>query len=289
MRKSAVLMSLFVGSLLWPASAISQGSSAQKIPDFSGGWARIGDMVETFERIDGDTGPGPITIDPKYPRVQGGFGADQLRWVPDLSNPMLKPETREKLAKIWDAEIKGIPHIKDEGHCQPSGVPMLLNRRGGAIQILQTPTQVTLLNARDSQVRFVYLDVPHSKNPPKTWYGESVGHYENGDTLVVDTIGQNDRTQVDRFGTSHSDQIHVVERYKISADGKAMEVQFTVTDPGAYTMPWSGRARFVRRAAAEWDEQVCAENNRFVGTVIIAATGEITTNVYHPVDETPDF
>ena len=166
---------------------------------------------------------------------------------------------------------------------------MLLNRRGGAIQILQTPTQVTMLNARDHQVRFIHLNVPHTKNPQKSWYGESVGHYENGDTLVVDTIAQNDKTQVDRFGTPHSDQIHVIERYKISADGRGMDVQFTVTDPGAYTMPWSGLTRFARRGAADWDEQICAENNRFVGTVIIAETGEITTNVAIPTDNTPDF
>ncbi len=114
--------------------------------------------------------------------------------------------------------------------CQPSGIPMLWNRRGGAIQILQTPTQVTILNARDHQVRYIHLNVPHSENPGHSWYGESVGHYEGGDTLVVDTIGQNDKTQIDRFGTTHSDQIHVMERIRLGPDGRSFEVQFTVED-----------------------------------------------------------
>jgi hypothetical protein len=168
----------------------------------------------------------------------------------------------------------------------PSGVPMLHNRRGGSIQFLQTPTQITILNARDQQARHIYLNVPHSKNPKHSWYGESVGHYEGTDTLVVDTIAQNDKTQIDRFGTTHSDQIHVIERFKLSPDRKNMEVQFTVIDPGAYTMPWSARVRFAQRAG-EWDEQVCAENNRFVGTVTVG--GKIMNEVPLLVDETPDF
>jgi hypothetical protein len=285
MLKSALLTGLCAAALIWSGYASAQGDSSEKIPDFSVGWARIGDMVETFEPIPGHTGGGPVTIDPRYPRVQGGVG-DELRWVADLNNPIFKPETLARIRAIAEAEIKGIPHIKDEGMCKPSGVPMLINRRGGSIQFLQTPTQVTILNARDQQMRRIYLNVPHTQNPKKSWYGESVGHYENGDTLVVDTIAQNDKTQIDRFGTPHSDQIHVIERYKISPDGRNMEVQFTVNDPGAFTMPWSARARFVRRAG-EWDEQVCAENNRFVGTVTV--DGKITTDVPIPTDDTPDF
>jgi hypothetical protein len=169
----------------------------------------------------------------------------------------------------------------------PSGVPMILNRRGGGpVQILQTPTQITMLNGRDSQMRRIHLNVPHSEDPGHTWYGESVGHYEGADTLVVDTIGQNDKTQIDRFGTSHSDRIHVVERYRLSPDRREMDVQFTVVDPGAFTMPWSGRARF-RSRDGEWDEQICAENNRHIGEVTV--WGQITTDVPTASDDTPDF
>ena len=285
MLKSALLLGIFIASFAWPGLAVSQTNSGQPIPDFSGGWSRIGEFVEMFEAIPDYEGAGPMLVDPLHPHGEGGAG-QALQWIAALDNPILKPETLAKLQLITEAALQGIPHIKDEGMCQPSGVPMILNRRGGAIQILQTPTQVTILNSRDHQVRFIYLDVPHSEDPGHTWYGESVGYYEGGDTLVVDTIGQNDKTQIDRFGTTHSDQIHVVERYRLSPDGQLLEVQFTVDDPGAFTMPWSARVRFTSRPR-NWDEQVCAENNRYVGTVTVG--GMITRDVPTPTDSTPDF
>jgi len=67
----------------------------------------------------------------------------------------------------------------------------------------------------------VYLNVAHSTGPESTWYGDSVGHYE-GDVLVVDTIGLNDLTHIDRFATPHSDRIHVVERYRVTDGGQMM-------------------------------------------------------------------
>jgi hypothetical protein len=53
------------------------------------------------------------------------------------------------------------------------------------------------------------LGVPHTVDPKPSWYGKSVGHYENGDTLVVDTIGLSDRTYVDNYRTPHTTKLHV--------------------------------------------------------------------------------
>jgi hypothetical protein len=273
---------LLCTALAWAATAVAE-DSAKKIPDFSGGWDRIGTLLETYEAIPGFTGPGPLLVDPEHPHVNE---SPDLVWVPALDNPILTPQTLARLKPIVEAELKGIPHIKNEGHCEPSGVPGILNVRGGVVEFLQTPTQVTIMYAKDAQVRRVYLDVPHSSNPRHSWYGESVGHYEGGDTLVVDTIGLNDKTQIDRFGTSHSDRIHVVERYRVAPDHKTLEVQFTVDDPGAFTMPWSARVRLGARPP-RFDEQVCAENNRFVGLVFDG--GKATTSVYTPTAQKPDF
>jgi hypothetical protein len=283
--KSALALFVFTGGLAWPPVAFSEDGNSQPVPNLSGGWARIGTLVETFEAIPGYSGAGPMLVDPLHPHREGGSGQD-VQWVAQLDNPILKPAIRAKLQTITEEELQGISHLKNEGLCQPSGVPMILNRRGAAVQILQTPTQIVMLNARDSQARFIYLNMPHSKNPGHSWYGESVGHYEGGDTLVVDTIGQNDRTQVDRFGTPHSDQIHVIERYKISPDRRTMEVQFTVDDPGAFTMPWSARARFAT-SSDPWNEEVCAENNRFIGSVSV--DGKVTKTVTIPTADRPDF
>jgi len=282
MTRSALRFAAIFGVLAWPMLAAAETGGAQRIPDFSGGWDRMGNLLETYEAIPGYTGAGPLLVDPLHPHVNG---SRDLTWAPALDNPILKSETLAKLRPIVEAEIKGIPHIKDEGHCQPSGVPGILNVRG-AFELLQTPTQVTIIHPMDQQVRRIYLDVPHSENAGHTWYGESVGHYEGGDTLVVDTIGQNDKTQADRFGTPHSDRIHVVERYRVAPDHRTLEVQFTVDDPGAFAMPWSARARF-RARPADFEEQICAENNRFVGLVFDG--GKPTTSVYAPTAGKPDF
>jgi hypothetical protein len=149
--------------------------------------------------------------------------------------------------------------------CWPSGVPGALRMRE-PVRFLQEEDMVTLIYQRDHQVRRIHLNVAHTDDPAKSWYGESVGHYE-GDTLVVDTIGLNDRTTSDWFGTPHSDKIHVVERYRIIDDGARMEVRFTVSDPGAFTQPWHSVVHYRSLGEnAEFNEIVCAENNKDAST-----------------------
>jgi len=161
-------------------------------------------------------------------------------WAADLSKS--DPEARD--AREAEANLRrrmaGKPHLELSTMCLPPGVPEILNLRDD-MKILQTPKEVVFLYSRDHQSRHVYMNVPHSKNPGHSWLGESVGHYEGG-TLVVDTIGENDKTHSDRFGTPHSDRIHVVERYRVTADRKRLEVLATIDDPGAFTREWSARA-----------------------------------------------
>ena len=94
-----------------------------------------------------------------------------------------------------------------------------------------------------------------------SWYGESVGHYENGDTLVVDTIGISTKSFVDNYRTPHTDKLHVVERFKLVDGGKKLEVLITVDDPGAFTTKWSAIQRFNNRDAGGFFEHICQENN----------------------------
>jgi hypothetical protein len=114
---------------------------------------------------------------------------------------------------------------------------------------------------QDSQLRRVYLDQSHGADPKPSWYGESVGHYENGDTLVVDTIGMNDKTYVDNYRTPHTTQLHVVERFRIIDGGKTLEVNVRVEDPGAFTTPWNAVQRYRRVEEGPLKEMVCADNN----------------------------
>lgn len=269
-----------------PAAA----QTADAPPNLSGIWKRTYQVSNLLDPP--PSGPGPIIQDPRYPKVDHNgvprrqiVGAERERvirftqsWVPDATSPILQPSTRAALEKIAEQEVAGIPHPEMQTLCKPSGVPHIVNILNSTM-ILQTPTEVIFLYERDHQVRHVYLNRPHTENPGRTWYGDSVGHYE-GDTLVVDTIGLNDKTHIDRFATPHSDKIHVVERYRLSADGKKIETLVTVDDPVAFTIPWSGRADYVR-ADADWTENVCAENNQrefWPGHSLPIA-----------VDDTPDF
>jgi hypothetical protein len=124
--------------------------------------------------------------------------------------------------------------------CMPAGVPAFLGFAVvESIHFLQTPKQVTLIFSGDEQVRRVYLGVPHSTQLKPSWYGESVGYYEGGDTLVVDTIGQNGKTYLDGFRTPHTEKLHVVERYRLINDGKTIQVTVKVDDPDTFYEPWT--------------------------------------------------
>jgi hypothetical protein len=266
---------------LCPALAL-HAADKEPIPDFSGIWTRAWKQPGTFDAP--PSGQGPIMVDPAHPRVSRTAENGTINyaiagdpWVPDLANPILKPATREALRKIAVEELKNNPHLEMESKCLPPGVPEILNLRDD-MQMVQSPREVLILYSRDHFARHVYMNQPHSKNPGHTWFGESVGRYE-GDTLVVDTIGENDKTHADRFGTPHSDQIHVVERYSLSPDRKRLNVLVTVDDPGAFTMPWSARADY---RPDDWffEENACAENNR--------PTGE-AYRIPIPIADKPDF
>ena len=124
------------------------------------------------------------------------------------------------------------------------------------------------------------MNVPHSGHPTASYYGESVGHYER-DELIVDTIGFNDKTFLDdRYNVPHTTQLHVVERFKLIDDGKGLEVNFTVGDPGAFNAPWSGIVRYRHTAQPQrLEEDSCAEQTA-------AGFGE---NFPVPVAGKPDF
>lgn len=237
------------GALAFPLAASAAGAA---VPDFSGYWEKGGAYVSTFAPIPGAE-PGPV-VDPN-PHNRVG-----IPWVGDYSNPILKPHAAALVKQAGDDALTGNEDLPAYSLCWPSGVPQVLNLRE-TVQLLQTPGQVTLLYQRDHQVRRVYLGVPHSTHPTPSWYGESVGHYEGANTLVVDTIGLNDKSNTDKFGTPHSDQLHVVERYTLLNGGKIMQVDFTVEDPVTFTTAWSARATY-RRTKGPIQEIICAENNK---------------------------
>jgi hypothetical protein len=195
-----------------------------------------------------------------HPYVPNGQGSVSYR-IADLSNPVLQPWAAERMKKPNDELRAGKVPFTADSRCWPGGVPGFdIYARVRPIYFLQTAKEITIIEESDMQVRHIYMNVPHSVNPRVSWYGESVGHYE-GDELVVDTIGLNDRTFVDSYRTPHTTRLHVVERFKLLEGGKILQASITVDDPGAFTMPWSALQRWRRREDVPIIELICAENH----------------------------
>jgi hypothetical protein len=114
---------------------------------------------------------------------------------------------------------------------------------------------------RDHMVRRVFLTDKHSEQPKPSWFGESIGRYENGDTLVVDTVGLSTKdSYIDNFHTPHTENLHVVERFTLEPDGEHLTAIVTVEDPDAFNAPLSMMQRWFK-AKERMIETVCAENN----------------------------
>ena len=253
---------LLAGSAGDPTVAAADGATSS-VPDFQIGsgmaWREIGD-----EFLPPPSGPGPVTNDPAHPFRSNGavrLGEAPTYHIGDLTNPILQPWAAEQMRKDNEAVLAGGVAFRPNERCMPGGVPeFVLIARIAPFFFLQAPKEVTIFNQNGPEIRRIFMDVPHSEHVKPSWYGESVGHYEGGDTLMVDTIGISAKSYVDNFRTPHTDKLHVIERFKISPDRKSMEDLVTVDDPGAFTTQWSGIQRF-NLERRQMTETVCAENN----------------------------
>jgi hypothetical protein len=257
-----------------PQSALSQqaGAPGAEAPDLNGFWTH-GFSLGFDPPPEGGTGPVRDFKTKAQMRAMGQFVVHEG----DYNNPILQPWAADVVKKAGEAAKAGKRIPTKQETCFPSGVPNYWTHPL-LMQAVQTKDYVVFLHARDHQIRIVHLNKPHVPNPQPSWYGDSVGHFE-GDTLVVDTIGLNDKTPVDVFNTPHTTKEHVVERIRVvrgPGGEKNLEVRFTVDDPGAFTMPWTGveTYRGVGGPGGAVDpvgggdvlqEEVCAENNRAIG------------------------
>jgi hypothetical protein len=243
--------------------------SAEIVPDLSGVWGR-----NTIDFTAPEAGKGPVK------NISGSRNV----MVGDYKDPMLKPWAAEIIKRNGEIARTGDAFPTAHNQCWPEPPPYILGNQ--QLQVLQQKGQVTLMYSHSSQVRRVRLNAMHPAKLKPSWYGDSVGHYE-GDVFVVDTIGiaVAPLSTVDRYGTPHTDTLHVVERFSMieqsrtsaeplrnggfqgvnddavdrSYKGKVLRVDFTVDDPGTFTMPWSGFVVY-NRAKGLFIEDVCAEN-----------------------------
>jgi hypothetical protein len=255
---AGLLLSAVLCFALGPTPAVAEVPAFA--PDSSTAWTS--DRPKSDDFLPPPSGPGPVLSDKAHPYVPNGQGQSTYR-IADLTNPILQPWAIEQMRKANEEVLAGkVPFIARE-RCWPAGVPGLdIYTRGQPVHFIQTPEKVVIINELYAQIRHVYLNVPHSAQVKPSWYGESVGHYE-GDELVVDTIGLNDRTFVDNYRTPHTDQMHVVERFKLIEGGKSLQVTVTVDDPGTFTMPWSAVQHWRRIHQGPLIEDLCEPNNDF--------------------------
>src|SRR5258706_7025904 len=170
---------------------------ASSIPQFGFAdyaWSKVSDDFQTIE----GAGPGPVTSDKTSPYTnnqRAGAGRPITLRIADLSNPILKPTAIESMRKANELAAAGKQAYEARASCRPGGVPgFLVMGRVNPLFFVQGKNEVLLINEGGPEVRRVFLNVPHSTHPKVSPYGESVGHYEGGDTLVVDTIGLSDDT-----------------------------------------------------------------------------------------------
>jgi hypothetical protein len=146
-------------------------------------------------------------------------------------------------------------------NCIVGGVPRS-DLVGYPFKILQVPGMVVILYEAVHAYRQIFTDgrkLP--ENPQPTWFGYSVGHWE-GDTLVVETTGFNDKGWLDNAGKPATDQLHVTERF-IRKDFGNIDIQITIDDPKAYTRPWTVTQPLAFQADTELLEYICNENNKY--------------------------
>jgi hypothetical protein len=222
-------------------------------------------------------------------RSNGTSNAAQL--VGDYRNPILTPEAAAVVKQKGELALagKGFPNAQDQ--CRPMPPPFALVMQLGFVMLQTKNGNITILYDQNANVRRIRMNAAHPAKVVPSAMGDSIGHWE-GDTLVIDTVGvrADDFTSVDRFGTPFSDQMHVVERYRL-IDGasakaamdaiekregtvggggrnagynpdtslKGLQLEVTMTDPKVFTAPLTARVTY-RRLISTWTEGVCAEN-----------------------------
>jgi hypothetical protein len=193
--------------------------------------------------------------------AQGAPDLSGVWVVSGSTNLPVEPSYRPEAMKLWQERKANLSKDDPATYCLPNGVVRVTSL---PYKIVQTPQLVVLLSEGNTHsFRRVFLDGrAHNLDlDPNNWNGDSIGKWE-GNTLVVDSIGFNDRTWLDDTGKPHSDQMHVIERYR-RPDAGRLEVQYTIEDPKFLTRPYTFTRTFVP-ANREIQERFCTEQNHLV-------------------------
>ncbi len=179
-------------------------------------------------------------------------------FTPDLSKALghQPPFTTYGAARFAKEDEIDDPLTK----CLPIGPARGIQAGIMPFQIVQTPSVFTILFENQHTFRIVHTDGrSHPKDLDATWFGDSIGKWD-GDTLVVDTVGIDDRTWLDTAGHEHSDQLHLVERFQ-KVDDNNLKWTVTFEDAKYFTEPWSVTLPIARQNT-EIMSYSCEENEK---------------------------
>jgi hypothetical protein len=218
-------------------------------PDLTGVWQGNSTQAGSWDAANGGTGVGGSGRDPAAPVIlssndrPGGGGAPYQDWA--------AKKVLESFKK------RGIDD--PTAQCLPGGLPRSVLVGLFPQQFVQTPTQLVILYEYMHVFRVIPIGGKHSDDVLPSYMGDSVARWD-GDTLVVDIVGFNDRTWLSGVGTFHSEALHVTERYtRVNKD--RIDYEVTMEDPKVLTRPWTLKNSLMLREGTRLQEYICAENN----------------------------
>jgi hypothetical protein len=254
------LLAAALAAVVWTTSAAAQAPAAGEAatvprtatgkPDLTGVWQGGTTLPGKWDEANRGLGVGGSGRDPNAPVVRssndrpaGREGAPYQDWA------------AQKVLEAFNR--RGIDD--PTGLCLPAGIPRSVMLGLFPQQFIQTPTQLVILYEYMSTFRVIPFGTEHPDDWIPSYMGNSMARWD-GDTLVIDIVGFNDKTWLAGTGTFHSDALHIVERYtRVSRD--RIDYEVTMEDPNVLTKPWVLTSSLMLREGTRLQEYICAENN----------------------------
>jgi hypothetical protein len=212
-------------------------------------------------------GTAPPDLSGAWAPYRGGRGADPKFAAPPATEILLKGDYKTswdaRRAAEAEANKKGEPLATPAVDCIPYGMPRMMSVALYPLEIIQRPSQVTMVTEAFSEVRRVFMNekqMPIDEVPPG-YYGHSVGRWE-GDTLVIDTVGI--KTSIPSYQMMpHSDRMRITERIRLVAPDYLHD-QITIEDPVALEKPVTYTLAYRRMPNYKMVEFVCENNREYI-------------------------
>jgi hypothetical protein len=231
-----------------PTGAVPRTADGK--PDLTGVWQGGSTQRGTWAEANGGVGVGGSGLDPSAPVVLSSndrpAGREPAPYQPWAARKVLEAFNR-----------RGIDD--PTGLCLPAGIPRIVMLGLFPQQFIQTRDQIVMLYEYMNVFRVIPFNAEHPDDIIPSYMGNSVARWD-GDTLVIDVIGFNDKTWLAGTGTFHTDALHITERYT-RVDRDQIDYEVTMEDPNVLTKPWSLRSTLMLREGTRLQEMVCAENN----------------------------